>query len=301
MEVNGLEVNYYLSGNNIWIKIFEFEDKIPVRLDLIVINNTSSLSLQPFKLYPDPNNIFNFNISMAIRALQPEPNHLTYNTLQNFTLTFSVTYSDGTTENQIFDRYFIRGGRNKNNIQQWFLFPAEPLLIDKWVEWQGIILPGNPMRIEGNKIVDFAPSPNQIRKLLVPGNCNYKIVKFLNSLGGYQFWVFEYSQIDLKTKGKGTIAKMAQILRDDTGVSLGVDVTEMIILKSKVPQDLQPIILDLIKSPDILIYDPAGEDDKSLWEKVELTESNEATLNTMDGIYFNELTFKIPNYVNIEL
>lgn len=300
MTILGLENNYYLSGNDIWIKVFGFSTP-PVRLELIASNSITGDTLPALRMY-SPDGVYSFNVSLPIRALQPEPNHMTGNTLQTYSLAFTAYFEDDTTEAvSMTNLYFIRGGVNKRNKSEWFLAPATNLVIAAWAVWEGINLPNNAQRLQGSGIVNYIPLADQSYRVSVPGNCNYKIIKFLNSLGGYQFYIFEYSEETVKTKGKGSVNRIAYRLREDRMRSIGKTEEQLLILKTKTPEAIQEIIVDLIKSNDVLLYDPLGDDVDSKWTRLELEESNEATLNTRDRSYQNELTFKMTNYVNRDL
>ena len=305
MGTNGLEDDYYLSGNNIWVKVLPTDydnTKTAVRLDFFIENLFTLKSIPVLKMYPNPTKDFSFNICLPVRALQPEPDQVTPSYMMSkFRFTFSITYSDDTVETIQLEKFFIRGGINKRGADNWFLNSSAPLIIEKWVQWTGIPSPGNPSRIQGDTIVDFVPSPDMIYNFLIPGNCNYKIIKFLNSLGGYQYWIFEYNERALKTKGKGSIYKIADALKFDVSKSLGIEEDEVLNLKSKTPAALQPIVMDLIKSQDIYLFHPEGNEPYSQWERLELSESNEAVLNSFSMTYLNEISFKIPNYVTRDL
>lgn len=300
MEIYGLNDNYYLAGNDIWIQVSNFPKK-PIRLELKATNLNNSTTMPVFRLYADAENIFRFNVSQVIRPLQPYPNHINVNTLQNYRLEFTAIFEDNTSEAMTLEKYFIRGGRDKYNIDEWHLEAYSPLLISKWVDWQGIILPGYAKRIQATEIVSYFPLAADTYKMYVPSSCNARIIKFLNSLGGYQFWVFETSEIKPKVKSKSTISQIPMRLRDDVIRNVGTETTKELTLKTKTPAELQPIILDLISSPDVLMYDPQGTDDKSMWHRLQLASSNDAILNTNDMSYLNEVEYILPNYINRDL
>lgn len=300
MDILGLENNYYLAGNDIWIQVSNFP-KNPIRLELKVTNLITTKTMPIFRLYPDLNNVFRFNLSQTIRPLQPYPDHINVNSLQSYSLEFVVIFEDNTTEASTVDKYFIRGGRNKNNVDEWHLFDGAKLIIEKWVDWRNIVLPGFANKIMGNLIVDYIPTSTETYKMILPSYCNAKIIKFLNSIGGYQYWIFETFEIKPKVKGKATISQIPMQLRSDIGRNIGTDTTKEITLKTKTPVSLQPIIMDLIESPEILMYDPEGADDSSRWHRLQLANSNEALYSSNDMSYLNEVVYILPNYINRDL
>ena len=300
MTITGLENNYYLAGNDIWIKVSDFP-KVPVRLELKVTNLITTKTMPIFRLYADLNNVFRFNLSQTIRPLQPYPDHNDVNTLQTYRLEFVVVFEDNTTETSTLEKYYIRGGRDKNNVDEWHLTDGAKLVIEKWVDWRGVILPGFAKRIMSSLVVDYIPTSAETYKMILPSSCNAKIIKFLNSLGGYQYWIFETFEIKPKVKGKATISQIPMQLRSDIGRNIGTETTKEIILKTKTPVTLQPIILDLIQSPEILMYDPEGTDEASSWHRLQLSNSNEGIYSSNDMSYLNEVVYILPNYINRDL
>lgn len=300
MNISGLENNYYLAGNDIWIQVSNFP-KVPIRLELEVTNLNTGATMPLFRLYSDINNIFRFNVSQTIRPIQPYPNHTNVNTLQEYRLEFTVIFEDNTSEASTLDRYFIRGGRDKNNVDEWYLSDGYKLLISKWVDWRGILLPGYANKIQNNLIVDYIPAMADTFKMILPSSCNAKIIKFLNSIGGYQYWVFESWEIKSKVKAQSMISQIPMQLREDTSRNLGTDTTKEITLKTKTPTELQPIILDMLESPEILMYDPSGVDAASSWHRLQLANSNDGIYNSNDMSYLNEITYILPNYINRDL
>ena len=318
MTITGLENNYYLSGNDIWIQVDDLDtpDNIPLKLELECSNTSTGQSLGLLKLYPSPGKVFRFNVSLPIRALQPEPDHITLNTMQLYSLKLTLSFAADpitaiTPEPQIItlDKYFIRGGRDKRATNEWFLTSTSPLIVGDWIKWAGITLPGFAKRIQGTEIVDFVPS--DAYEMLVPGLCDYRIIKFLNSLGAYQFYIFEGSEIQTDSKPKKNISRPTYRLRQSGVRSLGTDTEEILVLKTKTPGAIQAVIQDLIKSQDVLLYEPdsmiispyepAGTGDAdSRWHRLELM-SNDAYKSTKDGSYQNELKFRFPNYINRDL
>ncbi len=300
MDITGLDNNYYLAGNDIWVQVSNFA-KIPLRLELKVLNINTGKTLPLFRLYADLENIFRFNVSQTIRPLQPLPNHINVNSLQSYKLEFKVIFEDNTSETTILDRFFVRGGRDKNNTDEWYLSASSPLLVGKWVDWRGIILPNYAKRIQIDEVIDFIPATEDTFKMVLPSSCNAKIIKFRNSLGGYQNWVFETFEIKTKVKGKALISHIPMRLRDSVGRNIGTETTKEISLKTRTPAELQEILIELMQSPEVLMYDPLGVDAESSWYRLQLSNSNDAIYNSNDMSYLNEIDFILPNYINRDL
>lgn len=88
-------------------------------------------------------------------------------------------------------------------------------------------------------------APNVIKRR--EKGCNSTYVKFMNSLGGYSFWLFEGNTYEEKNTNSGIINNLSII-------DLGNEVQEELELYSKVPRNFISIMKDLIISPEIYIY-----------------------------------------------
>ena len=221
--------------------------------------------------------------------------------MQLYRIKFTVFMENGSTDTIELERYFIRGGKNKSGAEEWYLISSSPLVVGKWAEWAGIEpLPLFAHRIAGDQIINFAPTGDELHRIWMHGVCDYKLIKFLNSLGGYQFWVFESWEIKKKAKPKKSIGRYTTRLRQNRSKTIGLTSDVSLTLKTKTPIDCQAIINDMIDSPDVLMYDPAGDDTDSRWHRLEL-DSNDAVLNNADRVYLNEISFNMPNYINRDL
>lgn len=297
MTLTGLEQQNYFANNDIWIQIFGFV-VAPTRVEINILNTSTGVTLPTLKIY-SPDGIFKCNISLAVRAVMPEPDHLIYNNANHIKITFTAVYQDASTESIVKDHVFVRGGRQRSGGDTWWINEDTPLLISKWVTWRGINLPDLPQKFTGGTIAPFWPSVDQTWEMVAPPACDPVIVKFLNSLGGYQYWVFEWSEEEIKSKPIGSVARIAHRLDQDRIRPVGVSETRSLTLKTeRVPQELQPILMDLMRSPDILIFDPQGVTNEGRWHRVEMDGNNKAVQNTQDKTYSNTLSVKLFSYIN---
>lgn len=141
----------------------------------------------------------------------------------------------------------------------------------------------------------FPPSQEDIYNMDTSSLCDYKIVKFLNSLGGYQFYVFEKYEIKTKNKPGKTIARTTNRLRQNNFLNIENSTERTIKFFTKTPAEVQEVITDLISSLEVFLYYPDGEDDEAKWERLVL-ESNSTVENNTDDVYNNELEFSFANY-----
>lgn len=293
MTIQGLDNNYYLSGNNIWIKVNGFTK--PTTALEIKVKNIDSQKSYEFSLAPSPEGEYDFNISQPIRGLMPLPNPIQLNTLQNFEIEFKGFLKDADTGaiesvTQTLTKQFIRGWIEKSGSKNWHLQEGNNLFIGKWLNWDGISLV-TPKKLLNGEMIDYLPAPTETETKKLRNNCNYTIVKFLNSLGAYQLYVFENSETKFKTKPKKTIEGIAYHLKQNNSHNLGLENEKTIELHTKTSYADQPIIIDLIRSYDVYLFDKNGTDEDGRWQRLKLG-SNETIQNTYDRVYENKITFE---------
>lgn len=295
MVLTGLENNYYLSNNDINVTVSA--TSLPsIYIDVSFKNETTGVEIGPLRPYPNLVNEYVFNVCMPIRSLMPEPDHVNVNTLHFITIRITAMLNDGTTENYTISKYFIRGGLNKQSTTEWYLTNAQPLKVGIWPVWRGITLPTGAYRIQGSAVVEYTPTDTE--EVISPNLCDCKIVRFLNRLGGYQYWIFEsYTEID-ETKGGKSKLLPARRLRQNVSRQLSVTTERQIVLKSSVPIKFAELIKDLQRSNDLYIYDPNGDDWDSHWQRVEIAGTNKLEINNVTGVVNSEITFNLPEYVN---
>lgn len=295
MTITGLENNYYLAFNDIWISVNGFAETTSL-LKIVVSNLTTGITLKEFELSPSPDNDFDFNICIPVRNLFPDTDHVNVNSLQSFKFDFIAKFEDTTNpdEAQSIEKYFVRGGRNKSAGSEWFLNPSQELIIGKWIEWRGITLPGYAKRIQGNLIVDYVPTSS----FKVPNpSCDFKILKFLNSIGGYQFFLFEKWEIKRPTKAGKTINKKTNRLRSDNFKNATIENSRTIEFQTFTSWEIQDVFTELVESPEVFLFHPEGDDEKSNWELLQL-ENNESIENNWTRKYENKIEFSFSNYYN---
>lgn len=297
MIFTGLENDYYLAGNDIWLRLHSILEP-SLKLELVCTNLTTGETLKKLTMYPSPANEYQFNISQCVRALFQEPSLTTYNNLQQFSFAFILYYVNTATPNTEFThtKYFIRGFQKKQGTKEWYLADGAELVIKPWATWVGVTLP-NAQKIQGGVIAETVPSTIKVNFLK---DCEYKIIKFLNSLGGWQYFIFEAWEIKPKVKSLGRTNRTPNRLREDGFRNIGLTVEEEIELQARTPFDMQDIILDLIYSSEVYMYDPNGDDANSQWIALEI-DSNSAIKNSFDFVFENKLTYNIINNVNVWL
>lgn len=295
MTITGLENNYYLAFNDIWIIVDGFADPVSL-LEITVTNLNTGATVPVFELSPSPDNNFEFNICIPVKYMFPPTNHITVNSLQSFQVDFTAKFEDSTVPDATISltKYFVRGGRNKSAAAEWFLSSSKELVVGKWIDWRGITLPGFAKRIQGSLIVDYIPESS----FKIPNpSCDYKILKFLNSIGGYQYFIFEKYQIKTPTKKGKIITKRTNRLRSDNFKNSPTTSQRSIEFQTLTPWEIQEVFTELVNSPEVFLYHPEGNDDASKWELLEL-ENNDSIENNWTRKYENKIEFSFANFYN---
>jgi len=298
MTIDGLYENYYLTGNDILLLVTEFEEGDVKELELTVTNLTTSATLPVFRFYPDPSGNFIFNISQIVRALMPLPNHITPNSIQQFQFHFLGRYVNPATpvEQQTLIKYFVRGGRSKNANLKWNLETNQNLIIGKWIEWTGVDLPGTAYQKFGPTLFPLTP----ITEVKIRIDCDYKILKFGNSIGGYQYFVFDKWEIKEKSKA-GKIQKLwTDSLPTDNFQNLEIESEETITFHARTPFEAQLVFKELSKSLEVYLWNPNPANLNPLtvsnWQRLKL-EGSESYENNWDRVYENKIEFGFSKYV----
>lgn len=301
MIVTGLENNYYLTQNDIWVTIAGFTNVVG-KVVIDVKNLITNKELKGFECSAGPDNACLFNVCFPIRALMPEPNHITNNNLQQFQIKITAKFQNTSIadEVQTIVKYFIRGGRDKSGSNEWYLNDGGFLVVGKWITGGGSWLAlSKPQRISNNEIVGD-PSYNDGIVVNERKGCQGLLIKYLNSLGGYQYFYFDRYEDKEKTKASKSVQRIATRLRQDNFQNTGYDAEKSRTLYAYSGKDIQDNFRDLVKSQHIMLYDDAGDDNVSKWHLIQL-DDNSSDWNNYENYFENKIEFKLPNYRTIRL
>lgn len=287
MTVTGLDNNYYLCRNDIWINVTQENTKnLEIKVKNIVSEKEFSFRLQPI------NNEYYFNISLPIRALFEPINHLSnpLNTMQEFSIEITG-YQQESEEKITFRKQFIYGFREKQNAknENWNLNMGEflhngvfpifdiPLLMPYYI-------------ITNLGVTYYYPFGSETMNFNLKNKCNAKVLKFLNSLGGYSYFAFENFEKKTKVKSGKVIGRIATQLNKNTFENLENEIEDTIEFKTKTPEILQPLFRELAMSHDVYMYVTGGHTEEDKWIKLK-PENNDTLYNSWDFSYENKISF----------
>ncbi|SHJ20527.1 hypothetical protein SAMN05443429_11234 [Cruoricaptor ignavus] len=274
MTISGLENNYYLCGNDIWLTVSGVAEIVYLK-----VKNLDTEKELHFKFQPSLNNIVEFNISQAVRALMDNGR------MRRFE--FEFRNRGGV---KIFTKNFLLGHRRKDGNREWFLRDGQELIVGKWIKFSGTDIVFPAQRIKGNEIIDFFPEPD----MFISNHCSAAVLRFRNSLAGWQYYSFDRYEVKKKTEERKPVETMRKRLRFDnfTIPEYRTEPERTITLFSRTPMQAQEVIADLIESPEVYLYNPNGADDQAMWQRL-LPLDNEVIENNWDFVYENKLEYQI--------
>lgn len=317
MNVNGISSNYYLTDNPIFVNL----SNIDFSTDHVAIfaRNTRTQEVSvPMNYYPYGNQNLNIDIAPLVKSMMSEPDHapplkavfsaqpqfgqkLFESYFNGNLITLEITFRERTSSTSFYDekrtRTFIRGGKrtyqsNQNLsygdilsptsiIPTWRGYPAAYYLIGR-IDTETTIGPLG--------VVKSIRIPADKRKNLKVKGCNPQYVKFLNSLGGYSYWLFENWETEETNDNLGGILRRNEVL------DLGNSYDKSVKLTSKIPKEFLPLIKDLIVSKEIYLYDRENQD----YIRVS-SEKNRVKENPFSVNFKVDLKFKLHNRYNPSL
>jgi|AntDeeMinimDraft_5_1070356.scaffolds.fasta_scaffold02216_6 hypothetical protein len=311
MNLSGLSSNFYLANNPIYLSISGIDDRTPyIDYFISVYDNQGSITStsKPQRSY-NLNNTLSVDIAPLIKSFMSEPNHNTnYTELNPFPFYFNhikinitvreyeykntvVSDPEGGLDRIVFsteivntdtisNKTFIRGGKRTydNNIN---LGNATNLIVtDKIPVWSGLPVDYYYTNLQDG-IVKTNIIPGELKDERTVKGCESIYVKFLNSLGGYSYWLFENSEVQERNSNLGSIRRQLDVL------DLGNESEETITLISKVPQRFMPLMKDLIVSPEIYRYEKENQEWHRLSSDNNRITTNPFEVNTKVKLKFN--------------
>lgn len=252
LRVQGLEKDYYLANNPIFVSMNEIRPMDYYSIRIGIYNN---IIVTPKGLIIGLINPWtSINISSYIKSLFPELKH--NNNVLKVEINIRAIKRELNFESIVssitLNKFFVFGGKRTNESNLTLQSGQQLKLTEKIPYWRGYenslsFLHVTPTMSELNHIdIDVTPHESFVEQKKIKG-CNSVYVKFLNSLGGYSYWLFEGLTDQQKNEHLGTI-------NNSKVIDFGNNYEREIELYSKVSRAYLPIIQDLIISPEIYIY-----------------------------------------------
>ena len=294
MIVTGLSGNRFLIGNKIPVKIelnngeFEIGSVITITITkLVIFSSDTELILPDIKLFPY-GGFLEFDLAPYIKGLINYPYSPDGGLSDEFNgiipnmgfFNIAISENQNNTSQIFLNKTFIRGFKRENS-KEAFTIPVNTILspVEKIPYWTSY--PTGKFYINiGNYIIcePIIVNPNEFKLMPTPSNCDPFYIRFLNSLGGYSFWLFNAWEWNTSSKSKGVVNDLLE------RHSLGFTEDNTVNLDARVKREFFPLMKDLIVSPMIQVYNKFGADK---WLKIDLKSSSFKENNYEDLIEFN--------------
>lgn len=298
MIVTGLNSNRYLVGNPIPVTmsleasaLFTTSSYIEMTITKIATHaGDETYTLPVIRLHPSPSGL-TIDLAPYIKGLMPKP-YIPYSSYTNpvpnyqrFNIALSETQTN--TSNTFLSKTFVRGFKRDDEpyaitlsvneelnpadkIPIWGAYPSARFWIDASSE------------IQSTTVVES----QYIKQMKVPVACNPFYVRFMNSLGGYSFWMFNAWDWQTKSKEEGVIERPTFLDNE----SLGFTEENIVTVDSRVKREFYPLIRDLLVSPVIQVYQQFST--TRTWKKIEL-KGNSITENNYEDLIEVSLSFNL--------
>lgn len=293
MSVAGISSNGLLIDNDIILRATLNSPDVANYFTISVYNLTTGINAENFRFYSSINNSISVNISPILKSTFNKPEHNTNygvadttetNNSNQIRVIVSINYTDGETTGNIFSnqtRNYIRGGKRTLNTNIRIPIGTKLRTSTLVPVWPGY--PTSSYEIASDWFITRKTIFTEIEQLRSK-TCDPVYIKFLNSLGGYSYWLFETSTFEESNDNLGVISNYGSI------TDLGNDVEFNLTVQSKVPERYISYISDLISSPEIYRYIP-GQTQENAWERL-ISDNNKNTIITGKDVYGVKLKFQ---------
>lgn len=303
--ISGLRGDGYLIDNPIWIELTNTVTNIRY-VSVRVQNLYNGKILSEFRLYPF-GNVCKFNLSTIAKGLFSEPKHNeNYNSTSQIEIPTNANkliielefnYENGTIETRSIEKTFVRGGDYSTyDLMTNRVVQSGALLqnASRVPRWRGYPVASyhftNEKKIVKRNLNHSGLVTNAF-ELMRAKTCDGAYVKFLNSKGGYSYWLFE----DWKNTSENDYLGYTTGMRDIT--DLGSEAEFEFEAFTKVPLRYLGLMTDLIYSKEIYLYLNNGSQGKDDWKRIVVKSGNKIEQKRKSVAYGITIKFEqVKNY-----
>ena len=249
MTIQGLGLNRYLINNPIWVDIVDAPETIYLTFPTIGENTTPLISPYVIKTF---NGSASFDLSEIVKSMMNEPTHpetlISGDILPTNSSTMTLRFQGVEDPDEvILTKTFIRGGDATMGSNLTLLANAVLKESEKIPVWEGLQSAKYYLN-ENNRIVytNILTNAEIDRQSVV--SCNPLFLRFLNTRGGYSFWLFEEWQVSEKSN------KTERIQRRGNPLDLGMEMGYELESTTRVNREYNATLSALVKSPEIYVH-----------------------------------------------
>ena len=259
IQVSGIDYEMYYVNNPIWVEIYNLTGFSKVDIEFTDYYNPNETYLITLDVFNDRALLNLASVGKSMMALPRLDQIYDGAGLQNnrkaVNLNF-MAYNVGDDEPTLFKTKvitFVRGGfpfGNNIHLQD----GAELIESEKVPVWNG--LPSMYAEIVGTEIMQVGMPPNNKMDLRKPIGCDSVYLGWLNSKGGYSFWLFENWQMKLKSDKQDTLDYYRQSYEGQNFQTLGASSNYSLTVETRAERQYYNHFLSLVNSPDVWIFQP---------------------------------------------
>ena len=249
MIISGLSLNRYLVNNPIWVDISDAPETIYLTFSAIDQNTTPLISPYVIKTF---NGSASFDLSEIIKAMMNEPSHpvglLSGDILHSNSSTMTLRFQAVEVPDEVLiTKTFIRGGDATMGSNLTLLANAVLKESPKIPVWEGFQSSKYYLNANNQIVYTNILENSEIERMSVV-NCNPLFLRFLNTRGGYSFWLFEEWEVSEKSKKTETIRRRGNPL------DLGMEMEYSLETTTRVNREYNATLSALLKSPEIYVH-----------------------------------------------
>ena len=253
MTIQGLGLNRHLINNPIWVDIVDAPETIYLTFTILDGNTAPLISPYVIKTF---NGRASFDLSEIVKSMMNEPQHpiglLPGDILPSNSTDMTLRFQGVEDPDEVsLTKTFIRGG--DSTMRSNLTLPAFAVLkeSEKIPVWEGF--PSAKYYLSGNNRIAYTSilANEEIDRQSVV-NCNPLFLRFLNTRGGYSFWLFEEWEVNEKSK------KTDRIKRRGNPLDLGLEMEYELETTTRVNREYNATLSALLKSPEVHVYNIAS-------------------------------------------
>lgn len=291
MNVTGLSSNRFLVGNPIPVTFTEtFPSTAVIRLTItreVTFTGQASETLPPIDLYPFGTSL-TIDLAPYIKGLLPYP-ELPSDPVKTYQLiSISVGYFPAGTQTESYNfpsKTFVRGWNEQKRTTAYTL-PINEILRDSDLipVWSGY--PTEMYYMDVDSTIRSTPvvPPLEAKQMKLPSSCDPFYVRYLNSKGGYGFWMFDVWRWNSESESKGVIDRRPS----PENSSLGFDREDTVTAEGRVRREFIQMYRALLYSPHVHVYNKFGQ----TWTHIEVQEGSYEE-NSFEDLYEVSIEFKL--------